>query len=75
MLKKWEREKERERERARESATESAMVRRGKIARHCVAEGRSAALQWSPKAFEIVVDDRKGKPQILIVEKKGGVSS
>ena len=51
------------------------MVRRGKIARHCVAEGRSATLQWSPKAFEIVVDDRKGKLQVLIVEKKGGVSS
>ena len=27
------------------------------------------------KAFEIVVDDRKGKPQVLIAEKKGGVSS
>ncbi|RVW44350.1 Cullin-associated NEDD8-dissociated protein 1 [Vitis vinifera] len=27
------------------------------------------------KAFEIVVDDRKGKIQVLIVEKKGGVSS
>ena len=27
------------------------------------------------KAFEIVVDDRKGKIQGLIVEKKGGVSS
>ena len=27
------------------------------------------------KAFEIVVDERKGKPQVLIVEKKGGVSS
>ena len=27
------------------------------------------------KAFEIVVDDRKGKPQVLIVEKKEGVSS
>ena len=27
------------------------------------------------KAFKIVVDERKGKPQVLIVEKKGGVSS
>ncbi|RVW76705.1 hypothetical protein CK203_047536 [Vitis vinifera] len=27
------------------------------------------------KAFEIVVDERKGKPQVLIMEKKGGVSS
>ena len=27
------------------------------------------------KAFEIIVDDRKGKIQVLIVEKKGGVSS
>ena len=27
------------------------------------------------KAFEIVVDDRRGKIQVLIVEKKGGVSS
>ena len=27
------------------------------------------------KAFEIVVDDRKGKPQVLIMEKKGGVLS
>ena len=25
--------------------------------------------------FEIVVDDRKGKPQVLIMEKKGGVLS
>ena len=27
------------------------------------------------KAFEIDVDDRKGKIQVFIVEKKGGVSS
>ena len=27
------------------------------------------------KAFEIVVEDRRGKIQVLIVEKKGGVSS
>ena len=27
------------------------------------------------QAFEIIVDDRKGKIQVLIVEKKGGVSS
>ena len=27
------------------------------------------------KAFEIIVDERKGKIQVLIVEKKGGVSS
>ena len=27
------------------------------------------------KAFEIIVDERKGKPQVLIMEKKGGVSS
>ena len=27
------------------------------------------------KVFEIVLDERKGKPQVLIVEKKRGVSS
>ncbi|RVW17768.1 hypothetical protein CK203_071720 [Vitis vinifera] len=51
------------------------MVRRGRRARRREAEGRSAVSQVESKAFEIVVDDRKGKIQVLIVEKKGGVSS
>ena len=57
------RERERERERARENATVSAMVRRGKIARRRVAEGRSAASQWSTRCSRLLWMIEKENPK------------
>ena len=67
-----------ERERAREGKRECV----GECDGEALEEGsapRSRRKECSfiveSKAFEIIVDERKGKIQVLIVEKKGGVSS
>ncbi|RVW97047.1 hypothetical protein CK203_032410 [Vitis vinifera] len=61
-----ERERESERECDGEEGENSSAPRRRR---------KESSFAVESKAFEIVVDDRKGKPQVLIVEKKGGVSS
>ncbi|RVW78993.1 hypothetical protein CK203_040171 [Vitis vinifera] len=35
----------------------------------------SEASRWNPKTFELALDERKGKCQFLIVEKKRGFST
>ncbi|RVW77395.1 hypothetical protein CK203_048086 [Vitis vinifera] len=60
-----------ERERERERARESAMVRRGGEL-GVASRRKECSFTVESKAFEIVVEDRRGKIQGLIVEKKGG---
>ena len=48
-----------------EEGEDSAVIRRRRKESSFVVES---------KVFEIVLDERKGKPQVLIVEKKRGVS-
>ena len=64
--KRWERERESERECDGEEGENSSVSRRRR---------KESSFAVESKAFEIIVDERKGKPQVLIVEKKGGVSS
>ena len=69
---------ERERERARKGERECDGECDGEEGENSSASRsrrKECSFAVESKAFEIVVDDRKGKPQILIVEKKGGVSS
>ena len=49
-----------------EEGEDSAMIRRRR---------KESSFAVESKVFEIVLDERKGKPQVLIVEKKRGVSS
>ena len=59
--KRWERERESERECDGEEGENSSVPR---------SRRKESSFVVESKAFEIVVDDRKGKPQVLIVEKK-----
>ena len=71
---KWERERERVREGERECEGECDGEEGGESSAPR-SRRKECSFTVESKAFEIVVDDRKGKIQVLIVEKKGGVSS
>ena len=64
----------RERERAREGERECD-GEEGEESSASRSRRKECSFTVESKAFEIVVEDRRGKIQGLIVEKKGGVSS
>ena len=64
----------RERERAREGERECDGDE-GEESSASRSRRKECSFTVESKAFEIVVEDRRGKIQVLIVEKKGGVSS
>ncbi|RVX01714.1 Cytochrome c oxidase assembly protein COX11, mitochondrial [Vitis vinifera] len=65
---------ERARERARERVRERAMEKTERIVRRLEKRRKESSFTVESKTFEIVLDERRGKPQFLVVEKKTGVS-